>query len=133
MAMREKTALVPGTATIKEKLVSDIRTLNKDLDVAARLRAYGQALREIEEDVGNARYYLLDLRPAKETITITGFSARELDLATQTYLEVEKSLSGPGAEAVLVSVASLESLRAAYPNYFLDTETFLKFLTETLV
>jgi hypothetical protein len=132
MAFREGTALVPGTATTEEKLISDIRTLDKELEVATKLRAYGQALRAVEQDVGDARYFLLDLRPAKETITITGFNLRELEIATERYLEVEKSLSGPGSEAVLVSVSSLDSLRAAYPNYFLDTDTFLKFLDETV-
>ena len=31
----------------------------------------------------------------------------------------------PGSEAVLVSVESVDALRRAYPNYFLDTKVFL--------
>jgi|GEM_PF-6315304 len=38
----------------------------------------------------------------------------------------------PGAEAVLVSVTSLSSLRYAYPNYFLDTKRFLDSLDEAM-
>ena len=40
----------------------------------------------------------------------------------QAELEIQKE---PGAQAVLVSVASLTALRRAYPNYFLDIDEFL--------
>jgi hypothetical protein len=63
----------------------------------------------------------------------SGFTQRESDKATAKYLEVEKRIREvPGSDAVLVSVDSMESLRRAYPNYFLDTGVFLKVLAEIL-
>ena len=132
IALRENTPPVPGTPRSKDELTADVRRLDNELGVRAKLRAYGQALNQVEEDVSDARYYLLDLSPSRETVTITGFGARELEEATSRYLEVERALIGPGSEAVLVSVDSLSSLRAAYPNYFLDTNYFLDLVTETL-
>jgi len=131
-ALREGTPTVPDTPASRTDLISEIRRYVDDLQVEAKLRAYGQALQEVERQVGNARYFLLDLRPSEQRVTVTGFGARQLDEATTEYLEVEKSLAGPGAEAVLVSVESLDSLRAAYPNYFLDTKLFLEALGEVL-
>jgi hypothetical protein len=48
-------------------------------------------------------------------------------------LEVEKRIKEvPGSDAVLVSVDSMESLRPAYPNYFLDTGVFLRTMDKNL-
>jgi hypothetical protein len=48
-------------------------------------------------------------------------------------LEVEKKLKEvPNSDAVLVSVDSMETLRRAYPNYFLDTGVFVDVMEEIL-
>jgi hypothetical protein len=74
----------------------------------------------------NAHYFLLKLDPSADSVTITGFEARDLDKASKEYLATERAISGiSGAEAVLVSVESLAALRRAYPNYFLDTRAFI--------
>lgn len=76
--------------------------------------------------MADAHFFLLALDPAADTITIGGFRKNELDLATATYLQVERALNAAsGAEAVLVSVDSIAALKRAYPNYFLDTQAFL--------
>ena len=44
----------------------------------------------------------------------------------EAYAEVEKQAqSGEPVEAVLVSAGSVDALRKAYPNYFLDTHEFI--------
>ena len=49
-----------------------------------------------------------------------------LSAATKAYLEEEKVLQKtPGAETCLVAAESLDELKRAYPNYFLDTDLFL--------
>ena len=77
-------------------------------------------------------YSLLETNPTQRSIEVTTFKFSELTLANQKYLEVERKLKNTlGAEAVLVSVDSLEAVRKAYPNYFLDTEVFVRLIRET--
>jgi len=56
----------------------------------------------------------------------TPFSNDDLPKAYEMYLRIEKETEKhPEIQAVLVSVESLEALRAAYPNYYLDTGAFV--------
>ncbi len=134
VALREKTPLVPDTPTRKRELVAELRQYTTHLDVAARLRAYGSALRTIGEQAAqNARYYLLVLDPGADRVTITGYKGAELEKASAEYLVAEREIvARPGAQAVLVSVESLAALRRAYPNYFLDTRVFLEAVREAV-
>lgn len=135
IALREKTPLVTGTPQDADELRSELRSLSTKLDVARTLTTYGKALKETEgTKVKQAKYFLLELRPAEGSVKVTEFQSADVDEATKAYLETEKAIksAGLGAEAVLVSVDSLESLRAAYPNYFLDTELFLEALVKAL-
>jgi len=130
MAFQERQALVPETPTSKTKLIRALRTSAKELDVKNKLTAYMTALHTPTEfETGRGlRYFLLNLDPREgfRTLTIMGYRAKDLGRASNDYLLLERSLQGkPGAEAVLVSVESLDALRRAYPNYFLDTQVFL--------
>ena len=113
----------------------EIKKYTRQLDVQKKLNTYGAALQALEEapvNLRRARYFLLDLRPSEGKLTIWGFDGRELDRAMSEYLNVERSLEGPGSEAVLVSVESLDLLKRAYPNYFLDTRVFLDAMKATI-
>ena len=127
IALRERTAPVPDTPSSKTKLVQELRQYARQLDVGARLKAYGTALRALEQpSAQNAHYFLLELDPVARRVIIKGYRSNELEQASNEYLEIERAIVGRlGADAVLVSVESLASLRRAYPNYFLDTRVFL--------
>lgn len=130
IALREGTPLVPGAPTSPPELTSEIQDLARSLQVESVLTAYGAAIQEIYLGERQAPYYLLELSPSggeggKGMVTITGFESNQLEEANSRYLEVEKRLTEPGAQAVLVRVESLTALPAAYPNYFLDTRLFL--------
>lgn len=127
LALRERTAPVPGTPTQKTALVRELRQYARSLDVERRLRTYGEAIQTTEQPgVQNAHYYILALDPGAQRVTVRGYPYKELERASNEYLVVEKEIKSiPGAEAVLVSVESLASLRRAYPNYFLDTRVFI--------
>jgi hypothetical protein len=128
LAIRERTPLIPDTPARRSDLISELRSLSQQLDVRNRLEAYGRAL-SIVEDPGaqRAKFFLLELQPAEGRLRIRGYMQDGLARANDDYLDVERRLTGlPGAEAVLVSVESLRSLRRAYPNYFLDTRVFIQ-------
>ena len=130
IALKEGTPLVPNTPQNKDELISELRESTNALKVDARLKAYSGILQNLERKVRkNPRYFLLEVDIANRQTKISQFQFNELEKATNQYLDVEKSLSDSDGEAVLVSVESLKSLRAAYPSYFFDTRSFLKILS----
>ena len=70
-----------------------------------------------------------------ETQLVEGwaFPAREAEQANAFYLAREQETQGDmNSEVVLVATDSLAALRKAYPNYFLDINSFRKFVIETV-
>jgi hypothetical protein len=134
IAVREGCTPVPNTPTGKEQLRSEIQQLARDLEVRQKLESYGKALKTLEEpDVGDAHFFLLALDPAAGRLDVTGYDRSEIAKATDDYLNIERALAGrSGAEAVLVSVESLQALRRAYPNYYLDTSVFLDLVEKAI-
>ena len=54
------------------------------------------------------------------------FARDRLEEANAKYAEAEQEVaSGKPVQVVLVSAGSIDSLKKAYPNYFLDTHEFL--------
>ena len=67
---------------------------------------------------------VLDLE--QRQVTISNFAKKNLEEANEKYTEIEKMmLDGKLLQVVLVSTDSIDALRKAYPNYFLDTQEFL--------
>lgn len=108
-------------------LMTEIRNAATGLRVKERLEAFRYALKEVGlKELHGYRYFLLVLRPEEESLRISGFRDGELTKATEAYLTQEKNLANTAGDTVLVSSDSLESLRRAFPNYFLDTRTFVE-------
>lgn len=54
------------------------------------------------------------------------YAEDEREEAIRAFEEVEAAIEHfPGADTVLVRVASIETLRDAYPSYFADTRVFV--------
>lgn len=129
----ENTARVPSF----EKL-NRTDTFAQTAAEAARLRirdmllGYSSAVREIEPGTKRAAFYLVELNLGQDekTVRITPFARDQLEKANAAYAESEKSAAASDTQVVLVSAGSIESLRRAYPNYFLDTHEFLRNLAK---
>ena len=73
---------------------------------------------------GSFHLVVLDLN--KRTVLIRSFSRERLEEANNEYIEEEKRIAfGEPIQVVLVSTGPIETLRRAYPNYFLDTDEFI--------
>jgi hypothetical protein len=133
-ALVEGTPAVPDTPLDPGTLRDELSALAAQLQVRKKLSAFGQALKIAEDtQMKSAQYFLLSLMPTQSHLSVYGYTKQQLDQATTHYLEIEKSQANlPGAQTVLVAVDSLSALKRAYPNYFLDTEVFLSFLTKVL-
>lgn len=129
----EATERVPGFENL-----SRAETFARTAAEAARLRirdmllGYSSAVREIAPGTRTSAFYLVELNvaQAEKTVRITPFARDQLERANSAYAEAEKQASQTGTQVVLVSAGSIESLRSAYPNYFLDTHEFLRYLAK---
>ena len=126
-AEKENCPPVAGTHT-GTKLILDIKRAAKMLKVREQLSAFGAALRTVDTGAQKkAGYFLLELKLSERKLGIRTFKAQELAEATSAYLDAEKNLKTAG-QVVLVRSDSLDGLKRAYPNYYLDTRIFLSHL-----
>jgi hypothetical protein len=125
--------------TIARKLAS----LGRELQVERKLTAYREALRATDKTTAkNAAYFLLVLLPEQPQLQIFSYSRQNADQAFEDYEKYERLLplypsrnqlplfpeleNYSGAQAVLVGAESFKSVRESYPNYYLDTKSFVE-------
>lgn len=123
----ETCPLVPGYESLSEKETFNtvIKQANK-LDVINKLQAFSIATDRISNDKQPGSYHLIVLDIHEKTVSIRSYGKRKLDEANENYTNVERQISdGAPLQVVLVSAGPVESLRRAYPNYFLDTDAFI--------
>lgn len=130
MAMIENSPLVPGVDLAPDEVIKELKALYKSLNVEKTLSAYSGAMNIIETQItGNSKFYLLELDIDSQSVRLATFKQNEFEKASAMYLEWERRISeNSSANAVLVSADSMTALKKAYPNYFVDTDSFLKSL-----
>lgn len=124
----ESTTPVPGYEDMSEREVYEaIESEAQRLNVRERLGAFVVAMNRVEEDRQPGSYRLIVLNPDARTVYIRTFPKAELQKANDEYLAVERQIAdGENLQAVLVDTGSIDNLRRAYPNYFLDTHEFVQ-------
>jgi hypothetical protein len=65
-------------------------------------------------------------------VHVAGYRRSDLAVASGDYLQIEKKIAGTRSDAELVSADSMDSLRRAYSNYFLDTHRLLKAVNQAV-
>lgn len=99
------------------------------LGVFEKLVVYSEAANSISiNSTRVAAYYLLilDLRSGTPDFQVHPFSYDQLEDANRQYSELEKDIGeSEKMQVVLVRSGSIEALKTAYPNYFLDTREFI--------
>ncbi len=127
--MSEGISIVEHKGKLNDGLLRELLKLEKKLDVRTKLSAYRMAMKHVNRD-NNANYYVMEIEGT--TLTIHGF--KDKDKANEAYIEAEKRLMNVlGADAVLVGTKSFHELKRAYPNYFGDSEKFIKILNGFLM
>src|SRR4051812_36463080 len=67
------------------------------------------------------------LDSVNRSVSIRPYPGSRLEQANIDYAAIEaRSKIGEPIEAVLVSAGPIDALRKAYPNYFLDTQGFIR-------
>ncbi|EKD27795.1 MAG: RelA/SpoT protein [uncultured bacterium] len=101
-----------------------------DLNVYDVLSAFRVSTEQLTKDKSNKYHYFIIILDIKNRrIAFERFVRNEIEFASERYKILENEFRGDESkDLVLVSAKSLRDLKKSYPNYFADTEKFLKFL-----
>ena len=132
MANLEKTSPAPGTPIGKKELLVELQKYKSQVEMIKHIKQYGEVLQQAE-GLKDAHYFLIKLDTSQKVVTVKGFSAKDVKLASEEYMAIEKNINDQSTiDAVLVSAESLDALERAYPNYFLDMKIFLDVLDRSI-
>ena len=132
IARKEKSSIVPDTPTDTAELKSELSDCVSELNAFSQLQGFQKSMGAIDDpDLKGSGYYLLQLNTTSSPprLAVKGYKVSDLKIAMSHSTEAEKN---PDLNVVLVAVSSLKTLRRAYPNYYADTEAFLKILREAV-
>ena len=127
-AILEKTPVVSGYEGHKSnEIFLKVKKAESKLRVLNKLKGFAVATDRITKQQGKGAYHLVVLDSKNRTVSIAPYSIARLEQANIDYAGIEqRTKSGEPIEAVLVSAGPIDALRKAYPNYFLDTQSFVK-------
>lgn len=127
-ALDEELPPVPGTPTALTDVRSEVSELEERLGARYVLGELAPLTVSLVKGRG---WVLLTLDAEARRIRVRGYS--RIDMAQQEYLRrEEENADNTAVQVCLVSTDSVETLRRAYPNYFLDVRRFVKSLRSFL-
>ncbi len=132
-AKMENMPICPSTSDDYNILISEIKQIDKKLNIVSRLSALSVAINHTNANkkMEGKGYYVLILNYKDKLLRVRGFSSTQIELATKVYNQIEAT-NNPDIDVVLVSATSFDSLKAAYPNYFTDISQFVDMMRRIL-
>jgi ppGpp synthetase/RelA/SpoT-type nucleotidyltranferase len=125
LAEHEGTPVVSG-APSKSEREKEVKELNKKLRAINMLENLRQGLKATEEWITrNTKYFLVQYNNRDRTVRVQGYN-KPIG-AADSYSQTENAANA-NVTTVLVEVDKIESLKEAYPNYFLDVRLFTQHL-----
>lgn len=112
-------------------LFSEVSKKIVDLKLRDMLKGFSFATKvSVQNNTSKTgKYFLISLNFKDKRLTMKQFAESKLKEANNEYSELEKKyLNDKNTEVVLVSVDDINNLKKLYPNYFLDTQEFVKLL-----
>lgn len=128
MAGEERTAPVPDATAPVDDLLEELAKLEATHGIVARLRGYA-AIVSSHATSDRRNVLTLELRRRESALTVTVHETMAEAEARLTELE---SRNDDDLDAVLVNIARISQLQAAYPNYYADTSKFTDFVTSRI-
>lgn len=128
----EKQKIVENTPENNTELFNAIKEKVDKLKIFSKMDSWTQALKVIEPNLKEWKFFLLELDVSDETkpnLSIRGYPEEGETIATEHYLEAEKlAINNKDKDVVLVGANSIEELKKAYLNYFANSKEFLQYL-----
>jgi len=132
-ALKEGAPVVPETSDNLIDLVAEVKELNEKehiLDILSAIRVAVEY--KSGSEFSRQGYYILILNYNTRRLSIKYFKPSQTEDANTTYAQIEGTRAESQIDAVLVSVSSFKTLRAAYPNYFSDIGEFIDIVKATI-
>ena len=121
------------TPTDPGQLKEELRHYVNELKVIEKLQAYNAVPPDISRSGSDYEYCVIVLDEANNKVEIYSYGPADFEHAYADYSAIEKEAAdGKSLDAVFVTGNSLRQLKRAYPNYFLDTNRFLKIVKDLI-
>ncbi|HCN33322.1 RelA/SpoT domain-containing protein [Acinetobacter johnsonii] len=130
-SIKEQTPMLPEFAELTpNEIAHQAKEIEEKLQIFKKLKGIAITAKHIES-TSNSKYAYHILRLYRDEdawkVDVMPFSKNQEDLAKTFYASLEAKVKGdPDVDVVLVSVGDLKAIKKAYPNYFLDTNQFIK-------
>jgi hypothetical protein len=131
-ALEEERPPVPNTPTCRNELAAELRDISPLVNFPSVLYALASGVEGIASVRDGALFYILVLDSERMVTHVKGFSAETEAIEEYGNFE-QQALGKPHIQTVLVSADSVESLRTAYPNYYMDARVFVRFVQGMLI
>jgi hypothetical protein len=130
IAYREKCPLVPGISTNRIEWIKELREMAVKHRVIGCLEGWTNAMnRAATSPSDEAHAYVVTLDPVQNIVDVQSFKKNEILKAQEKVSSIEKSIgvgTNEALQVVLIYANSLEDLRRAYPNLYVDTNLFVE-------
>jgi putative GTP pyrophosphokinase len=136
-AHKEKRPPVPRFQHLsREQTFQGVADAEANIRALEKMRGFSVAVNEIVKRRGAGKgwsYHLIILNSLQKTVQIKPYDRDSFKRAVADYSRVEsEAAKGEKIEPVLVSAGPIETLRRAYPNFFLDIGDFVKIVNDIL-
>jgi putative GTP pyrophosphokinase len=136
-AYKEKCPPVPRFINLSRKeTFLAVAEAEEKIGALEQMRGFSVAVNEIVKHRGSSKgsyYHLIILNSFSGTVQIKPYDRESFKQAMDDYSKVEDEASkGSKIEPVLVSAGPIDTLRRAYPNFFLDIRDFVKLVSDIL-
>jgi hypothetical protein len=127
-ALRENCAPVPRFGRLAtEETARAVAEAEARLSALDQMRGFSVAVDTIAKESSGSSYHLIVLNSLERTVEVTSYDRASFEQALEDYAESEKAAAeGLRIEPVLVSAGKIETIRRAYPNFFLDIREFVQ-------
>jgi len=127
-ALMENSPTIPNTPLNKKELYSEIVKLDKELRVTEHLVGWAESIKNLNTQDGKYFILVLDIKNRQINIHLEK-SEKNLEKFLSKYSELEKKYNNEeDYDVVWIGADNISDLNKAYPNYFADTNEFLKHL-----
>ena len=122
----ENSPRVPRYSNLSRKeTFQKVAMANEELNALNRMKGYSVAARVIAKRTKKWSHHLIILDSLERTVRIIPYRREDFEQAVTEYEQTEKrAADGEKIEPVLVSAGPIDTLRKAYPNFFLDINGF---------
>ena len=119
---------------LKKDICEKIATLDKKHNILKNLSGLVVSGQNIENQANEKNYYfIVVLNFMTNTLRITGFKKQDFIEAKKFYDFYEQdSKENQNTDVVLISLDKFKLLKQAYPNYYLDSRSFIRVIKKEL-